>query len=396
MRNIVVIGGNTGWFSVAYLQTYFNNDNIVLIESPSIPKSGFGEGTVPNFAKFLDDVNIDRNDFFNSINSTKKIGITFKGWAGDDSQYHHDFNINGGNPYAYHFDTNQACEYFKNKFSNKINYIIDDVIGFDRDGQTIKKVKTKKGEYECDFLIDCSGISRITFDKEFNEEWVSTSDELKVNSVLSFTIPKITPKDEPQRTDATSMKNGWCFKIPLEDKENYGYLHDNKLTTIDECKSEIKEIFGDVEFKRYYEFESGYYKKTWVGNTIVVGMSSHFFEPIEATSIMICLMQIKKLVELNFTNRKEFNKYINNIYKSTLSFIRYHYVCDRNDTKFWKRYKTVKLTKQLKTLLDNTLKISDISESKFNTIIKDTAFSLEQYKLLSQYNFINKTKTTLL
>ena len=107
-------------------------------------------------------------------------------------------------------------------------------------------------------------------------------------------------------------------------------------------------------------------------------------------------MQIKKLVELNFTNRKEFNKYINNIYKSTLSFIRYHYVCDRNDTKFWKRYKTVKLTKQLKTLLDNTLKISDISESKFNTIIKDTAFSLEQYKLLSQYNFINKTKTTLL
>ena len=50
MRNIVVIGGNTGWFSV-YLQTYFNNDNIVLIESPSIPKSGFGEGTVPNFGK---------------------------------------------------------------------------------------------------------------------------------------------------------------------------------------------------------------------------------------------------------------------------------------------------------------------------------------------------------
>ena len=107
-------------------------------------------------------------------------------------------------------------------------------------------------------------------------------------------------------------------------------------------------------------------------------------------------MQIKKIVELNFTNRKAFNDYVNNVYKSTLSFIRYHYVCDRNDTEFWKRYKSVKLTKQLKKLLDDNGKISDISESKFNTIIKDTAFSLEQYKLLSQYNFINKTKTTLL
>ena len=107
-------------------------------------------------------------------------------------------------------------------------------------------------------------------------------------------------------------------------------------------------------------------------------------------------MQIKKLVELNFTNRKGFNDYINNVYKSTLSFIRYHYVCDRDDTEFWRRYKTVKLTKQLKALLNEKGKISDISEHKFNSIMKDTVFSLEQYKLLSQYNFQNKTKTTLL
>lgn len=396
MRKFVIIGGNVGWMAVSYLYTYLKNDSITLIESPSIPKSGFGEGTVPNFTQFLGDVNVDRNDFENSVNHTIKLGISFKGWPGDNSEYNHDFNINGGNPHAYHIDTNQACDYFKNKFSSKVNYIIDDVVGFDRDGETINKVKTKTAEYDCDFLIDCSGISRITFGKEFGEEWISTSDELRVNSVLSFTIPKITPKDKPQRTDATSMKNGWCFRIPLQDRENYGYLHDNKLTTIDECKSEIKERFGNVEFKRYYEFESGYYNKTWVGNTIVVGMSSHFFEPIEATSIMICLMQMKKLVELNFTNRKGFNDYVNNVYKSTLSFIRYHYVCDRDDTEFWKRYKTVKLTKELKSLLNNNGKISDISERKFNSIMKDTPFTLKQYRLLNQYNFVNKSNTTLL
>ena len=76
--------------------------------------------------------------------------------------------------------------------------------------------------------------------------------------------------------------------------------------------------------------------------------------------------------------------------------IRYHYVCDRDDTEFWKRYKTVKLTKELKSLLNNNGKISDISERKFNSIMKDTPFTLKQYRLLNQYNFVNKSNTTLL
>ena len=125
MRKFVIIGGNVGWMVASYLHTYFKNDTITLIESPSIPKSGFGEGTVPNFSQFLRDVNVDKKDFENSVNHTVKLGIIFKGWPGDDSEYNHDFNINGGNPYAYHIDTNEACDYFKNKFSSKVNYIID-------------------------------------------------------------------------------------------------------------------------------------------------------------------------------------------------------------------------------------------------------------------------------
>jgi tryptophan halogenase len=403
MKKLVIIGGGTaGWISALYLSRAQSEFSITLIESNDINTIGFGEGTTPTFPGFLSGVGIDVDEFHKSIDSTIKIGIDFHNWSGDGFGYYHDFNVE--TPFkepneAYHFNHKQLKDYLKSKCINDIQHITANVIGFDRDGDDITKVKTDVGEFESDFIIDCSGIHRLVIGKEYNQKWISLSDQLKVNSVVSFSIPNKKPieKFTQHRTGATTMKYGWLFEIPLTNETNYGYIFDGNLISREDAENEVREIYGsNIEFKRYYTFESGYYDKMWVGNSVCVGLSSGFFEPIEATSIMITIMQIQNLIKLNFKNKEEYNNKIKNIYESTFSFIRYHYVCDRDDTEFWKNYKKLPLPHMLSKLLNNNNLRRMDEEEFFNITTKDSIFLYSSYRLLSQYNFKRKKQNTLL
>lgn len=403
MKNLVIVGGGTaGWISAIYLLKAQSKYSITLIESDDIGTIGFGEGTTPVFTSFLKGVGIDENEFHQSIDSTVKIGIDFKNWSGDGFNYNHDFNVE--QPFkepnrAYHFNHKELKDFLKSKCIDGITHIIGNVNGFEREGDNITKVKTDVGDFECDFLIDCSGVQRLIIGKEYKQKWISLSDQLKVNSVVSFSIPNKTPieKFSHNRTDAMTMKYGWLFKIPLTDVSNYGYVFDGNLISREDAEKEVKSLFGkDIEIKRYYTFESGYYDKMWVANSVCIGLSSGFFEPIEATSIMITIIQIQNLIINNFENRDNYNNQIKNLYESTFSFIRYHYVCDRDDTKFWKEYKELKLPDMLSKLLDKNKKFRTMEENEFFSIVsKDSIFQHASYKLLSQYNFKRKKENTL-
>ena len=404
MKKLIIIGGGTaGWITALYLLKAQSKFSITLIESDDIKTIGFGEGTTPVFSSFLKGVGIDENDFHTSIDSTLKIGIDFKNWSGDGDGYYHDFNIE--TPFkepnvAYHFNHKEVKDYLKTKCVDDMTHIIGNVVELVRKGDDIKLVKTDVGDFDCDFLIDCSGVQRLVIGNEYKEKWISLSDQLRVNSVVSFSIPNKNPltKFTHHRTDATTMKYGWLFKIPLTNVSNYGYIFDGSLISKEDAQNEIRELFrNDIDFKRYYTFESGYYDKTWIGNSVCIGLSSGFFEPIEATSIMMTIIQIQNLLLNDFKNRDKYNIQIKNLYESTFSFIRYHYVCDRSDTEFWKRYKEMPLPNMLSNLLDKNKKFKHMNEDEFFSIAsKDSIFQHASYKLLSQYNFKNKKETTLL
>ena len=403
MKKLVIIGGGTaGWITALYLQRAQSEFSITLIESDDIGTVGFGEGTTPIFVSFLKGVGIDEKEFHTSIDSTVKIGIDFQNWSGDGLKYNHDFNVE--NPFkepnrAYHFNHKEVKDFLQSKCVDNINHVIGNVVGFDKEGENIVKVKTDVGDFKCDFLIDCSGTQRLVIGKEYGTKWISLSDQLKVNSVVSFSIPNKTPiqKFTYQRTDATTMKYGWLFKIPLTDVSNYGYVFDGNRISKEDAENEVKELFGkNIEIKRYYTFESGYYDKMWVGNSVCIGLSSGFFEPIEATSIMITIIQIQNLIINKFKDKENYNNQIKNLYESTFSFIRYHYVCDRDDTDFWKDYKKMTLPEMLSKLLDKNKKFRTMNEDEFFSIAsRDSIFQHASYKLLSQYNFKNKKENTL-
>lgn len=70
-----------------------------------------------------------------------------------------------------------------------------------------------------------------------------------------------------------------------------------------------------------------------------------------------------------------------------MMFIRHHYNCSRNDSDFWKEYKSMELSDELKQIYDihrNRKNIFDI----LGIINKRINFTLDQYMLVYKNNFV--------
>ena len=80
-----------------------------------------------------------------------------------------------------------------------------------------------------------------------------------------------------------------------------------------------------------------------IKNSMAIGLSSGFVEPLEATSLMIALMQLVNLdptsmVENHQDDLDQFNKAIAGLNHEVMCFLYYHFYTTRKDTPFWKNY----------------------------------------------------------
>jgi tryptophan halogenase len=173
-----------------------------------------------------------------------------------------------------------------------------------------------------------------------------------------------------------------------------GYLFDSNYISYEDAKKEVEEYLGhSIEVKKRLSFKSGYFKDVWKGNCISIGLSGGFFEPIEATSIMTIIIQLLKLKSNSFdyTKRNFYNLCIRNVNEQILNFIRYHYVCDRDDSKFWQDYKKREMPDKLKSLLNDKNKLKVLTTKELNKILKNpvvsTVFDIPSYLIQSSGNF---------
>lgn len=397
MMNVVVIGGGTaGWLSALFLNRRMKDINVTLIESKSIGVIGVGEGTTPTIVTFLGRLGVNETDFITKTKATKKVGISFEGWSGDSSSFNHDFH----GKYAYHFDNNKIGNYFKELgLSRGISHIECDVVGFDKNGDDINKIHLKDGSsIQSDFLIDCSGFKRLVVGNELNGEWISCKEHLTLNSAIPFRIPLTDSEeytiDSKTRTRAISMNNGWMWMVPLQDRWGCGYVFDDKYINQEDAKLEVEEYLKTkIEVNRKIQFESGYFKDAWIGNSVAVGLSSGFFEPLEATSIMTVIAQLNNLRRTKFNKKLQnwYNKSIQNFNNQVYNFIKYHYLCERDDTDFWKNNKTHEISETLSKLLSDDLKIKYFDNSKIAEIFdiddNEIVFDSYNYSTVSLGNF---------
>ena len=408
MNNIIIIGGGTaGWLTAIFAKKYCKNSNVKLIESTEIGILGAGEGSTPNLVNFLSELEIDEKDLLEKVNGTKKLGIHFHNWSNIEYSYVHGFGDRSEEDesvYAYHFDARLLANYLKEiAITRGVEYIDGKIKNIEQNEKgDINNIKLENNiNYDTDFVFDCSGFHRL-IPKLFKLKWKTYTNELMVNTAIPFFLKRndITVNT---RTNAIAMDYGWVWQIPLKNRWGCGYIFDKKLISEDTAKTEIINKFGnDIQINKTIDFQPGTYEKTLINNCLIVGLSSGFLEPLEATSIMTIVVQLKTFKKYlnNTLTENEFNKSINNILRQNMIVIRHHYNCSKNDTTFWKKYKEKKLPKELEKIVSN----KNLMSIKNNTELKKALnvpkstklqFPIESYILINNGNFPKKNITLI-
>ncbi len=404
MKIVIVGGGTAGWMAACYFARYNHSadelNDITVIESSKIPIIGAGEGSTGLLAKVINKQfkqwGINELDFIYNTASTLKLGIRFKDWNGEGTEFispiqptetamgsidthllisHLKGNYYDSSPsgflmeedystysksgstilgHSYHFDAHKVGQYFKSHATKHGVKVIDaEVESLQRNSLTgeLESVQSSIGKIEADFWVDCSGFNRVLIGP-MGGGWKSYSEYLKVNSAIPF-IQNFKEGEVPKlETLSQAMNNGWMWKIPTQERYGCGYVYSDNHTTYDKAVDELMQKFGNkVEPLRNIKFDCGRVETPWVKNVVAIGLAQGFVEPLEATSIHTTIVQLDFLtaIGLNFSlkkedvmfesNMKRYNTFINTLVDDVKDLIQLHYMTKREDTEFWKQYK---------------------------------------------------------
>jgi len=410
-KRVVVLGGGTaGWFAALFTRKFLSN-NVTLIESKKLGIIGVGEGTVPSINPFLKYIDIHPYEVIAHTGGSLKNGISFERWnenSKDDVYFHsfndtlekNNFSIPGLFDYdcrdyylkeciskgknlkewmwsarmsyenkvddetiltALHFDTFALGDFLSTKADERgITHIDGRYIDSDLDENGfIKNIKLDDGrQYDCDFVFDCTGLSKEILGKKLNTKFVSYNDTLAMKKAI--VIPEQEPGNFPY-TRAVAMPNGWIFEIPLQHRVGRGYIFDSDYIDETQAHKEASEYYGkEVDVKKVINFDAGRMENAWVKNCIGLGLSQSFVEPLEATSIFCTTEMLTHLKHFKncFENYNEkavmsYNIAVNGMLDNVRDFIRFHYISKRNDSKFWREFpEKYKMSDRVKYMVD--------------------------------------------
>lgn len=262
--------------------------------------------------------------------------------------------------YAYHLDANLLWAYIKEICLDDSNNIIykDELIQWiDKSENTVKKIKTSHNTYFPDLVFDCSGFHEIIIKNYINNSYISFKKELPCDKALfssSFNQETI-----PNYTLSETMNNWWRWEIPLKNRMWIWYVFSDQYSSIEEVKQEFHEQTSTpIDEMKLIHFKSGYHKKSWIWNTISIGSSYGFVEPLEWTGIYLFCKQLdefKKAYTSSMLHHEQQDSYNTMMEKELLEvrdFIHFHYYgSQKRDTRFWQYFETPSWEKQIQDKL---------------------------------------------
>ena len=349
MKINIIGGGTSGWWTAGYLRKNHPDAEITLIESPNIETVGVGESTMPNVRAFFEELNIPEEAWIKSCSGVRKEGNvkTNFNYVGDDP-YNFMFIHSGFDEwyerysrgevdkfsvydlydpddwrgYAYHIDAAQAWQIVK-EYTKDIKHILATV--------------TRDELPEADLHIDCTGLGRYIIQDKTMHTYPDT--------LIDTCIVRRIEEDTKNYSETIGRDYGWDFNVYLSDKRvGCGYVFDSSKLSIDDAKKEYMNNNGHRKFLtdfRVLKWEPGRLKTPWQDNTVAVGLSAGFVEPMEANGLSLLIHQIKTLSRvLNKPNREKiYNRAVIKVFDEVADFIWHHYACtSRSDTSFWKHY----------------------------------------------------------
>lgn len=401
VRSVAIIGGGTaGWMTALILaRTLIQRGvQITLLESPTVPTVGVGEGSTPWLRGFFDTIGIDETEWMPACHATYKCGISFEGWSTKPGfeRYFHPFasmldnmtmtpfvhnveaRLKGVNVYAhpnrffisarlvaerrapkardnfpfdvwhgYHFDAALLGRFLHRKAVERgVRYKSCHVTNasLDADG-AIASVSTRDGEtIAADLFVDCSGFAGLLIEKTLKVPFISFADNLFNDAAVA--IPTPLGDSIPSETVSTALQHGWVWKIPLTNRFGNGYVYSTQFCTPDAAETELRRHLGLLDSAveaRHLRMRVGRMASLWHKNCLAVGLAQGFVEPLEATSLMfiqhsaMAFAQLLDQGDLSEQARVRFNTRFNRQFEGIRDYIVTHYKANsRTDTEYWR------------------------------------------------------------
>ena len=256
--------------------------------------------------------------------------------------------------YAYHLNACKFAAFLKQHCINNlgVNFVSANVTEVILDSEEfITHVETdhvSEKQLNADFFIDCSGAKGLIIKQTYNIAWQSINDVIFNDTALAVQVPY---PDKTQaiktHTIATAQEAGWIWDIGLRDRRGVGHVYSSKYISDQVAKQQLIDYIGEQDTSeltfRKIKLNHGYHKKFWHKNSVAIGMSAGFVEPLEASAIflfdaaanMVASQFPRKKSEMAYVEQK-FNAHLTMRMERTVEFIKLHYcISDRRDSQYW-------------------------------------------------------------
>jgi hypothetical protein len=375
---------------------------IRLVESADIGTIGVGEGTFPTIRRTLQRMGISETRLIRECGATFKQGIRFVDWrhepAAQHSHYMHSFQstqetsgldllpywllgaagedsdwaavntpqkivadaalapklithteFKGPLTYAYHVDASKLARLLREvAIESGVRHTIDDVdtVNLTEDGAIRSVGSRNHGELCADLYVDCTGFRAQLIGRALGVPYKSCRSVLFCDTALAIQVPYENPGGPvASYTISTAHDAGWTWDIGLDSRRGIGYVYSSAHTDDERAESVLRDYVGDAAqgiSARKIPFESGYREIQWYKNCVAIGLSSGFFEPLEATGIILTEVAVATLAKLfpwggDFeVSARQFNPLMRRRFERALAFIKAHYcTSERRDSAFW-------------------------------------------------------------
>jgi flavin-dependent dehydrogenase len=378
--------------------------SITLVESADIGILGVGEGTFPTIRKTLRRIGIDETALVRDCDATFKQGAKFVNWRfiPEDlrhNHYLHAFQVTqdfGGldllpywllgvageavnwdevntpqKPvadahrapklithesftaplnYAYHVDAVKLARFLRaTAIELGVTHVVDTVetVSLAENGSIGSLKLQGHGVLAGDLYVDCTGFRAELIGKALGIPYKSCQSTLFCDTALAVQVPYAEPSTPiPSYTISTAQVAGWTWDIGLQKRRGVGYVYSSAHTSQEMAEATLRNYLGPhaaTAESREIRFNAGYRETNWHKNCVAIGLSSGFFEPLEATGIIFVEVAAAMLANLFpwggelETAARQYNIIMLKRYERARDFIKMHYsLTERRDSEFWR------------------------------------------------------------
>ncbi|BFM12291.1 tryptophan 7-halogenase [Simiduia litorea] len=290
IKNVVIVGGGSaGWLTAGVIASEHrlanaSQLNITLVESPTLPAIGVGEGTWPSMRMTLQRIGISETDLIRECDASFKQGTLFVDWKDRDKvqRYYHPFSLpleyaslnlashwlNGRTPTSgsspsfadyvtpqarvaelglapkqavtpeYAFNLNYGYHLDATRFAKLLCKHVVGQLGVVHVQANVQKIEAAaNGDVTTlildngqrlvgDLFVDCSGVKSLLIGSHYQTPFKSLKSTLFNDRALVVQVP-YPIKDAPiaSTTVSTALSEGWVWDIGLQSRRGVGYVY---------------------------------------------------------------------------------------------------------------------------------------------------------------------------